>query len=271
MNKLIYKSKTYLRKSSPTILTVLSSLGVITTAVLAVKATPKAMVFLENERCIRWKKEVDTHGAVEAEPLSNLEVVKLTWRCYIPATLAGLSTIACIFGANALNKNSQASITSAYAMLNESYRRYRKAANDIYGEDADSKIFAEASKKVYVSSDGFSLYDPDTDDSDILLFYEPHSKRYFNATMASVINAQYHINRNLMLRGYCELNEFYTFLGLDTAEDGDTVGWEMDELIEDCGAMWLDFDNRRTKLDDGLECYIVSPIWEPSTLYVEGD
>lgn len=78
MNKLIYKSKTYLRKSSPTILTVLSSLGVIATAVLTVKATPKALMLLEDERCIRWKKEVDMHGAVEAEPLSNLEIINLT-------------------------------------------------------------------------------------------------------------------------------------------------------------------------------------------------
>lgn len=260
MNKLIYKSKTYLRKSSPTILTVLSSLGVITTAVLTATATPAAVDNIKADS--RRNHDGDPYG------YSTMEAVQSGWKYYIPATLVGLSTIACIFGANALNKKSQASITSAYAMLNESYRRYRKATNDIYGEDADSKIFAEASEKVYVSSDGFSLYDPDTDDSDILLFYEPHSKRYFNATMASVINAQYHINRNLMLRGYCEINEFYTFLGLDKVENGDDVGWEMDELIEDCGAVWLDFDNRRTKLDDGLECYIISPMWEPSTLYV---
>lgn len=262
MNKLIYKSKTYLRKSSPTILTVLSSLGVITTAVLTATATPDAVDNIKADS--RRNHDGDPYG------YSTMEAIQSGWKYYIPATLVGLSTIACIFGANALNKKSQASITSAYAMLNESYRQYRKAANDIYGEDADSKIFAEASKKVYVSSDGLGLYDPDTDDSDILLFYETVSKRYFNATMASVINAQYHINRNLILRGYCELNEFYTFLGLDKVENGDDVGWSMDEMM-DGGDMWLDFDNRRTKLDDGLECYIVSPMWEPSTLYVEGD
>lgn len=262
MNKLIYKSKTYLRKSSPTILTVLSSLGVITTAVLTATATPDAVDNIKADS--RRNHDGDPYG------YSTMEAVQSGWKYYIPATLVGISTIACIFGANVLNKKSQASITSAYAMLNESYRRYRKAANDIYGEDADASIFAEASKKVYLHSDGFSLYDPDTDDSDILLFYEPYSKRYFNATMASVINAQYHLNRNLVLRGSCDMNELYIFLGLDTEEDGDTVGWDMDELM-DGGTMWLDFDNRRTKLDDGLECYIVSPIWEPSTLYVEGD
>ncbi|MCG5029675.1 DUF6353 family protein, partial [[Ruminococcus] torques] len=55
----------------------------------------------------------------------------------------GVSTIACIFGANALNQKKQASLMSAYVMLNESYKQYRKSAKTVYGEDADDKIHAE--------------------------------------------------------------------------------------------------------------------------------
>lgn len=32
---------------------------------------------------------------------------------------------------------------SAYVMLNESYKQYRKSAKTVYGEDADDKIHAE--------------------------------------------------------------------------------------------------------------------------------
>ena len=85
--------------------------------------------------------------------------------------------------------------------------------------------------------------------------------------MASVINAQYHINRNLTLRGYTSINEFYEFLGLGQIEGGDDLGWMLDDLMES-GIMWLDFDNRYTELDDGLECCIISTLYgEPTLMY----
>ena len=73
----------------------------------------------------------------------------------------------------------------------------------------------------------------------------------------------YHINRNLQLRGYTSINEFYEFLGLDGIEHGDEIAWDMSELMEG-GIMWLDFENHRTKLEDGLECCIISAVWEPN-------
>ena len=109
------------------------------------------------------------------------------------------------------------------------------------------------------------MYYPDSDDSEKILFYDDHSKRYFTSTMTAVINAQYHFNRNLMLRGDAYLNEFYTFLGIETTDDGDKMGWSIEELMEG-GIMWLDFENRLVKMDDGLECYIVSALWEPIVL-----
>ena len=78
----------------------------------------------------------------------------------IISVLLGVSTIACIFGANALNQKKQASLMSAYAMLNESYKQYRKAAKTVYGEDADDKIHAEMAKDAMVSTYdwGYQVY-----------------------------------------------------------------------------------------------------------------
>ena len=47
MEGLLHKSTSYLRRSSPTILTCVSAVGVVATAVMAVKATPKAIILLE--------------------------------------------------------------------------------------------------------------------------------------------------------------------------------------------------------------------------------
>ncbi len=257
MGSLLRKSKGYLKQSSPAILTCLGVIGVVTTSVLAVKATPKAVDI------IRSREGIDHEGNYYGP--AKLEVVQLTWKCYIPAALVGLSTIACIFGANVLNKRNQASLVSAYAMLSESYKQYREAAKSLYGEDADSKIIAEVAKKKYISADDCYIYDPDSA-SEELLFYDSFSQRYFTSTMSSVLNAQYHVNRNFALRGWSDLNELYGFLGLEEHSGGDVIGWSADEMIEGGLTPWIDFENRLVEMDDGLECYIISTLFEPTVL-----
>lgn len=258
MGSLLRKSKGYLKRSSPAILTCLGAVGVITTAVLAVKSTPRASELIKADS--RANHDGDPHA------YTKLEAIQSCWKCYIPATLIGLSTIACIFGANVLNKRNQASLASAYAMLNESYQKYRKAAKSVYGEDADSRIMAEVAKEKYISADGYSLYSPDLDDGEQALFYDSYSNRYFTSTMSSVINAQYHVNRNFALRGWSDINELYDFLGLEERSGGDVIGWSSDEMIEGGLTPWIDFENRLVEMDDGLECYIISTLFEPTVL-----
>lgn len=248
--------KIAIRKHMPAVLTYAGVCGVVGTAIMAVKATPKALKIIEQEKMYRSYEGNN-------KPTKK-EIVDLTWKCYIPSIMFGLSTIACIISIHALNKKNQASLTSAYAMLNEAYKQYRDAAKVVYGEDADAKIQAEIAKDTFISADGISIYSPDSDYSEKLLFYDFFSKRYFESTLAAVLNAEYHMNRNLQLRGYSTINEFYEFLGLDGIKLGDEMGWGIDELITNCGCLWLDFENHKTTMDGGLECIIVSPIWEPN-------
>ena len=158
-----------------------------------------------------------------------------------------------------MDKRNQA-LTSAYAMLNESYKQYRQAAKRVYGEDADNRIHAEMAKDAQVASSdwGYQVYNMDMDpESEHLLFYDLASKKYFNTTMAAVLNAQYHVNRILSIRGDCSLNEYLSFLGLDGIDCGDDIGWDINYMAEECNAYWLDFDNQKTTLEDGLECIVI--------------
>lgn len=253
LNSLFHRSKLHLKRASPTILTYVAAIGVVATSVMAVKATPKAMMLLE--------QATDEKG----EELTKLEVVRVAGPVYIPALAIGVSTISCIFGANVFNKRNQASLVSAYALLNQSYQQYRNAAKTVYGEDADEKIKIEAAKNVYVSADGYYIYDPESDSEEIL-FYDTFCQRYFTSTMSSVINAQYHVNRNFTLRGWSNLNELYDFLGLEKYRGGDLIGWSYDEMLESGLTPWIEFENRLVKMDDGLECYLISTLYEPIVL-----
>lgn len=250
-----YKSGRILKNHSPTILSIIGVLGVIGTAVLAAAATPKAI-----ERLEQAKNE-------KGEELTKFETVLATSPVYVPTVFVGISTIVCILGANVLNKKQQASLVSAYALLEESYKEYRNAAKKVYGDDADEKIIAVMADYAYVSADGWHVYDPDHDtDSEKVLFYDFYSQRFFNAPIGQVINAEYHINRNLQVHGDVTVNDFYDFLGLDEIPYGDNIGWILDDMMAG-GLVWLDFDNRFTTIDGGMECYIITPAWMPELMY----
>ncbi len=260
----ICKPKSYSKQS--TVLSCIGAVGVITTVVMAVKATPKALLLIDEEKRCRSKEHFDEDlNEWVGSPISKGELIGLVWKCYIPATLVGLSTIACIFGAATLNKRNQASLVSAYALLNQSYQQYRNAAKTVYGEDADEKIKIETAKNVYVSAGGCHIYDPESESEEIL-FYDTFCQRYFTSTMSSVINAQYHINRNFALRGWSDINELYNFLGLEEHRGGDLIGWSADEMMESGLTPWVEFENRLVEMNDGLECYLISTLYEPTVL-----
>lgn len=241
---LLNRSKLFIDRNASTILTCIGGVGVIVTSVLAVKATPKAMQLLEEAK---EEKEED---------LTKLEVVKVVGPAYIPSVLVGASTIACIFGANILNKRKQAAIMSAYALIDNSYKEYKKKVVELYGEDADEEVREEVAKDRYKATD--IEYSGEQQ-----LFYDEFSGRYFESTMEKVIRAEYEINRKISLWGAAFLNEFYEELGIPQVDYGEHLGWSSGGLMDYTWSDWLDFHHSKTLIDDDLECYIITMGVEP--------
>lgn len=259
MNKLINYSRIFLKRNSSTILTCIGAVGTIATAVLAVKATPKALKVLEEA-----KEE-------KGDELTKLDVIKVAGPAYIPTVIVGVSTITCIFGANILNKRQQASLMSAYALVDNSYKDYKKKLKELYGEEAHENIVnsvtAEKAKDSNVVAHHLcSVCDLSTDEngSNPVLFYDEYGKRYFEATIEQVITAEYHLNRNFVLRGFADLNELYEFIGIAQTEFGSAVGWAVEDDF-----YWIDFNHRKVELEDGLECYILEMPYGPSSEFLE--
>ena len=164
------------RSHVSTLLTCIGAIGVVATSVMAVKATPKATKLLEVS-----EKE-------KGEKLTKMEVVKIAGPAYIPAAVVGVSTIACIFGANILTKHSQASLASAYALLDRSYKEYRNKVNTLYGEEADDKVRTEVVNDYY---DEYEEYDDtiiDEESDDMKLFFDYNTLKMFRAPMNQVIS-----------------------------------------------------------------------------------
>lgn len=259
MNNLLRNTKVFWKRNGSTILTCVGAVGVVATAVTSAKATPKALALLEIA-----KEE-------KGEDLTTIEKVKIAGPTYIPTILIGASTIACLFGANGLNKRDQAALMSAYALLDNSFKEYKDKLKELYGEEAHQNIInsiaVEKAKEVGITAESLCTNTCLTDDEscgDPVLFYEEWSGRYFESTIEQVITAEYHINRNFVLRGYTTLNELYDFLGLETTDYGNTVGWAVEDEL-----YWLDFHHHKVTMDDGLECYIIETPWGPSPDFLE--
>ena len=234
LNRLLYKSRVFMKRNSPTILTCIGAVGVVTTSVMAVKATLKAMTLIEEA-----KEE-------KGEDLTKMEIVRVAYPIYIPSVLVGVSTIACIFGANALNKRQQATLMSAYALLDNSYKEYKNKVKELYGEDANIQIRQEIAKDKYEETDIVV-------EDNKQLFYDELSERYFESTMEDVIRAEYELNRAIVTYGGAYLNDFYDFLNIPATDYSDHIGW----------STWVDFEHVKTVMDDGLECYIIVMQHEP--------
>lgn len=250
MNNLLNSANLFLKRNSSTILTWIGAAGVVATAVTAVKATSKAAALLEQAK---EEKEDD---------LTILEKIKVAGPAYIPSALIGASTIACIFGANILNKRQQASVVSAYAIIDNSYKEYKAKLKELYGEDADKEIEGEVAKVQYDRNDIMPIEDGKQ------LFFDYFSLRYFESTMEEVLRAENAFNKNYSLCGYAALNEFYDTLGIPRVDYGYELGWSKEAADMFYGYDWIDFEHERVDLGDGMDCIIISMSHMPTADYL---
>lgn len=232
LQKALLKSRGFVKRNSATILTCAGAAGVVSTAVLTAKAATKASKILEQA------------AEEKGEKLTPLEAVNVAAPVYIPAVISGVAAITCIFGASIINKKTQASLVSAYGLLDQSYKEYKKKVEELYGEGADAKVRNEIAKEKYTGKEKRPISD------DSVLFFDQYSNRYFWSTMQDVKDAEYHFNRNFALRSYAELNEFYEFLGLEPTAFGAEVGWSMDAGAQWYGYEWIDFYHEYHESDD---------------------
>ena len=246
----------FIKRNISTILTCIGAGGVVATAVMVAKESPKALSLLE------YATEE------KGEKLTKWEKVKIAGPVYIPAVITGTATIVCIFGSNLVSKHQQASLMSAYALLDNSYKEYKKKTDELYGEEAGRNIRGEIAKDKY-TGDGELMEDNKE------LFFDFYSGRYFESTKETVIWAQYETNRAMFVNGAVCLNEYYEFLGLEKKPEYEDIGWTCGQIEEMYLHPWIEFDYEEIIIDEetedsvGMECTIIHLPMEPVMGYLE--
>ena len=255
------------------ILTGLGVLGVIGTGVSAALATPKALANLEAFEDVEYNSQMRKYeddggffkvsgNGCSVEP-TDFEFELPTWRkalviapYYIPTMLIATATATCIISSYVNSVKTQRSLIAAYTVLDSAYKSYKDKNIELFGEENDRQI---RKSLAYGQFEDILVFDGET------LFYDEYSGRYFKSTIEAVKDAEYKINRNFALRGYCELNELYEMLGIEPTDYGHTIGWNQYMGETQYGYTWIDFNHQLEETEDGLEYYVISYPFMPTS------
>lgn len=235
---LFKKVQATVSEHSPEILTGIGIAGMITTTVLAVKVTPKALMLLEDA-------QYEKGGTLTAS-----EKAKVCWRCYAPAAISGTFSIACLIGANSVNARRNAALATAYKLSETALTEYRDKVVETIGEKKE-KTIREKIDKDRVEKNPVNKHEVIITGKGTTLCLDTISGRYFESDIEKIRKAVNELNRRMTYDVYVSLNEFYDELDLDHTVLGDDLGWNLDDGLID-----IDFSSQLTS--DERPCIVVN-------------
>lgn len=240
-------------KHSPEILTGIGIGGMITTTVLAVKATPKALDLL-NDAAIKKVDEQVLAGKGPDEiddKLTAIEVVKAAWRPYIPAAITCTASIACLIGARSVSARRSAALATAYKLSETALNEYREKVIETIG-DKKEKVIREKIAEDRLAKAPVDEAKVIVTDKGSQLCMEPVSGRYFRSDIDQIKRVINDLNEQLLNDpfGYLSLNDLYDELGLESTDRGDDLGWNVSS-----GIIRVDFHAKIAK--NGEPCIVI--------------
>ena len=244
-----------IKKASPEIMVVAGVVGVVTSTVMACKATTKVNDILEETR----KQVDDVHNVLDSDVVSEDEYtnddakkdlaiiytqtgVKLI-KLYAPSVLVGALSITGILASHKILKKRNVALTAAYATIDRSFKEYRGRVIERLGKELDRElrynIKAQEIEEKTVDKDGnetiekktISVVDPN--------MYSDYARIFDNGSMGWTKDPEYNLmflklqqnqaNDRLRAQGYLFLNDVYDMLGIPRTKAGQIVGWVYDE------------------------------------------
>lgn len=227
--------------NSPLLLTAVGATGVITTAVLASKATVKAVNVLDREEARRVELEIRTH--TEGLPVTKREKLDLVWKLYIPAVVSGTMTCSCIIAANVIGNRRAVALAAAYSLSERALSEYKDLVDyredlfDEYKEKVKEKVGEDQAKAIQdeVTQERINKTIPPlatimgTGDS---LCHDAFTNRYFMCNKETIRKAANDINYQILKSDWATLSDFYKIVNLEPTSVSDEMGWNGENPCE---------------------------------------
>lgn len=215
------------KKNLPEILTVVSTVGIVTTGVLAFKAGRKSEEIIKEKK--QDMEDVDPEDR-EAKRTVMWETVKEVTPIVVPPIILGTITIACVFGSNRVSNKRIVALSAAYSLSESALKDLNQKIEDIVGEKKAKDIKdALAKDKVMRAEDEEKDRIILPGDGDILCL-DDYSRRFFRSNYQKVQSAINQLTYMCMTEMYVSLNDFYELLGIEATPMGDDFGWNVDDF-----------------------------------------
>ena len=222
LQTILKSAKHFTKEHGPKMLTGIGIAGMYLAMGMAVKATPKALELIEEEK-----------AELEVDELTPVETVKAAWKPYIPAAITATVSTACLIGACSESAKRTAALATAYKLSESALAEYKEKVVDAIGEKKEKAVREKvAQEKVAVKA---------IDDGDIIytgygntLCFDPLSGRLFKSNLDRIHKAENELNNKMLhdICGYASINDLYNELGLPHTDVGDILGWNTDHLIK---------------------------------------
>lgn len=254
-----------IKKHSPEILAVAGGVGVVTSAVMACKATLKVNDILDDAKNtvekiheVREMPEmVDKY--TEEDSKKDLAIVYIQTgvkliKLYGPSVLLGAASLGCIFTSHKILRKRNMALAAAYATVDRGFKEYRSRVVERFGKELDRElkynIRAKEIEEVVVNEDGTQTSVKNTVEAVDPNVYSEYARFYDDGCLgwskSSEDNLyflkcqQNHANEMLQTKGHLFLNEVYDMLGIPRTKAGQVVGWVYDK--DNCtGDNFVDF------------------------------
>lgn len=256
-------------KHSPEILIGIGVAGMITSTILAVKATPKAMQLIKDaefEKADEIPKCELCHRVCYEDlqkTLTTSEVIKAAWKPYIPAVAIAACSVTCIISGTYVNGKRNVALATAYKLTEQTLSQYRSKVIETIGEKKDKEIMGKVhkermEKKPVSKADVIMTGNGDT------LCFDINTGQYFESNIDRIRGTVNELNRRMLSEMYISWNDFLYEIGEKTIPNGDDLGWN----VNDEGFIELDFGAQLT--DENKPCiameYRVAPRYDYSKL-----
>ena len=248
LSQLAKSTRTLLSKHSPEILTGIGITGMITTTIMAVKATPKALDAM-----------VDIKTAHEEEPKDKKamgkDILKYVVPVYIPAAVTGALSVTCLIGASSVNARRRAALATAYALSEQALKEYQEKVIETIGEKKEQAV-RDSIAKDKIDKNPVTNTEVIITEKGNTLCYDAISGRYFKSDIEKLRKIENELNRQMISEMYISLNDFYYEVGLPATPMGNDLGWNIDR-----GFIELAFSSQLS--EDETPCLVVGYHVEP--------
>ena len=284
MTRTFYNVGFNIKKHSPELLIGVGIVGVVTSTVLACRATLKV-----NDITSDTKNNVERiHTAVEKgkteagedytqeDSKKDLAIVYTQTglslaKLYAPAAILGVASVGCIVASNHILRTRNIALVAAYKAVDSSFKDYRKRVIERFGKELDRElkydIKAKEIEETVTDENGETKTVKKTVEvagpimpSQYAKFYDDGCKYWQKDAEYNLMilrQTQEYFNKKLQTEGHVFLNDVYEELGIQKTKAGQIVGWVYDptDPNRDCHIDFGIYDLHNEKARDFVNGY----------------